>query len=144
MATSSDKEKAVSKALRKLTKVMHQKMNGFDVNVGLYGCGQVTYSEYERIRASKSVPEANDEVFSVLQRRGPDILDALLEVLKEEEDANKHLIDKINEGIKLIRILIENIVSIMHSFSLDVSYLCWCCAYEHVIHVYTLGFLKIE
>lgn len=94
----ADKEKAVDKALRKLNKVLHEKMNGFDVNVSLYGSGQVTYSEYEKIRTSRSVPEANSELVSVLHRRGPGILDELLKALKDEEDANQFLIGKIKEG----------------------------------------------
>lgn len=96
--TSAVKEKAVEKALRRLNKVLNEKMNGFDVNVGLYGLGKLTFREYEHIRLSKTVLDANSELVSTLHRRGPDILDSLLEVLQEEDDANSFLIQKIREG----------------------------------------------
>lgn len=98
MSGKSPKEKAVAKALRSLNKVLHEKMDGFSVNVGLYGKGQLTFREYESIRTAKNVVDANSELVSILHRRGPEILDVLLEVLEEEEEANAHLISKIKEG----------------------------------------------
>lgn len=98
MASSSSKEKAVATALRKLNKVFNEKMNGFDVAVGLYGQGKLTFREYEHIRTAKTVPEANSELVSAVHRRGPEILDVLLDVLEDEEEANSFLIQRIRES----------------------------------------------
>lgn len=98
MATRTPKEKAVESALRKLNRVLSSKMDGFDVCVSLYGQGKLTYREYEKIRTCKNVPDANSELISALHRRGPDILDVLVDVLEDEEEANAFLIQKIKEG----------------------------------------------
>jgi hypothetical protein len=97
MATRTPKEKAVEKALRSLNRDLHDKMDGYDINVTLYGVGKVTRREYEVVRAAKTVREANGELVSIMHRRGADILDALLDALKLEEDANSDLIQTINK-----------------------------------------------
>ena len=102
MATRSAKEKAVESALRKLNRVLTMKMDGPGVSVSLYGMGKLTYREYEKIRTCRNVPDANSELIAALHRRGPDILDILIEVLEEEEEANDHIIKKIKEGKLLI------------------------------------------
>lgn len=97
--SKSPKEKAVDKALRRLSPMLIDKMDGYTVCVGLYGMGKLTLREYECIRTASNVRAANSELFSTFQKRGPDILDNLLEVLEDEDDANAHLITKIKEGI---------------------------------------------
>lgn len=97
MAGKTPKEKAVGRALVQLNKVLNDKMDGFDVCVGLYGRGQLTYREYEQIRTAKNVPAANSELVATFHRRGPEILDILLQVLEDEEDAHSYLIRKIKE-----------------------------------------------
>ena len=46
--------------------------------------------------------EATKELFKALERRGPNIIDELVECLKEEEKANEFLIQKIREGISCV------------------------------------------
>ena len=42
--------------------------------------------------------KANEELLTALRRRGPNVLDVLIECLKEEEEANKDLIEAIRKG----------------------------------------------
>ena len=102
MAASTSKEKAVEKTLRRLEPTLQKKLNGFDVCVELYGLGQLTFAEYEGIKNQRDVYEANKKLLSAIHRRGPDILDALVDALSEEADANKHIIDKIKDGNRLV------------------------------------------
>lgn len=95
----SPKEKAVERALARLTPTLIQKMDGFSVCVGMYGVGQLTLREYNDIRTASNVRAANSELHSTFLRRGPDILDVLLQVLEDEEEANAALIAKIKEGV---------------------------------------------
>lgn len=95
------KQKAVDKTLQRLTPTFQKKLNGFDVCVELYGRGQLTFSEYQEIQSLSDVHAANKKLVSALLRRGPDILEILLEALAEEEEANKHIIDKIKDGTSL-------------------------------------------
>ena len=98
----SPKEKAVERALARLTPVLVQKMDGYSVCVGMYGMGKLTLREYESVRTAANVRAANSELHATFLKRGPDILDSLLEVLEDEEDANSHLIAKIKEGLFLM------------------------------------------
>ena len=99
--SKSPKERAVDRALARLNRVLNEKMDGFSVCVGMYGIGKLTFREYEQIRTAKNVHAANGELVSAMHKRGPDVLDALLEVLEDEEEANAYLIGKIKEGEKL-------------------------------------------
>ena len=103
MATSKAKEKAVEKTLQRLEPTLQRKLNGFDVCVELYGLGQLTFAEYEGIKNEHDVYQANKKLLSAIHRRGPDILDALIEALSEEADANKHIIDKIKDGTWMVQ-----------------------------------------
>ena len=96
--SKSPKEKAVDRALARLSRILIEKMDGFTVCVGMYGIGKLTQREYELIRTAANVRAANSELYSTFLKRGPDILDCLLEILEDEEDANAHLIGKIKEG----------------------------------------------
>ena len=98
MAASTPREKAVEKTLQRLEPTLQRKLNGFDVCVELYGYGQLTYTEYEGIKNQRDVFEANKKLLSAVHRRGPDILDFLIDALSEEVDANQHIIDKIKDG----------------------------------------------
>ena len=99
MANRSPKEKAVRKALQMLTQVLQESMDGYSVNVGMYGKGKLTYREYETIRAATTAHQANSGLISAFHKRGPEILDILLDVLEGEEAANSYLIEKIKEGL---------------------------------------------
>lgn len=102
MAGRSPKEKAVRKALQGLNKVLHESMDGFSVNVGMYGLGKLTYREYDSIRSAATTHQANSELISAFHKRGPEILDVLLDVLEDEDEANSFLIKKIKEGWLII------------------------------------------
>lgn len=48
--------------------------------------------------AGQSSFQGVEELLKALRRRGPDILDILVECLEEEKDANSEIIGKIREG----------------------------------------------
>ena len=48
--------------------------------------------------------KANEELLTAFQLRGPNVLDVLIECLKEEEEANKDLIEAIRRGTTSIAV----------------------------------------
>ena len=48
--------------------------------------------------AGQSSTQGVEELLKALRRRGPDILDILVECLEEEKEANTEIIGKIREG----------------------------------------------
>lgn len=94
----SDKEKAVKRTLRAVSPYLIRKLNGQEVAVELYGRDMLTSSEYESLRVEADTVKANRTLMSILERRGENAIDALLEALNVEAVANKAIIDKIKEG----------------------------------------------
>lgn len=75
-----------------------KKLNAQEVGMYLYGREQLTFFEYEELRTETDTVKANKNLLRALERRGEDILDELLDVLKIEAVSNKAIIGEIEKG----------------------------------------------
>ena len=127
----ADRDKEKSEALRRLHAVLIRKLSAQDIKHDLYGKGQLTSAEMDRIgtgmmcsaragrwreknymrstyttasplptaEAEQTRQRANEQLLIALERRGPNVLDVLVECLMEEKEANKDLIEAIRKGV---------------------------------------------
>ena len=51
------------------------------------------------VEVAQTKQKANEELLTALRRRGPNVLDVLVECLMEEKEANKDLIEAIRKGV---------------------------------------------
>ena len=122
----ADRDKEKSEALRRLHAVLIRKLSAQDIKHDLYGKGQLTSAEMDRMdgersregggkrtikstdtttsplptaEAEQTRQRANEQLLIALERRGPNVLDVLVECLMEEKEANKDLIEAIRKGV---------------------------------------------
>ena len=93
----TDRGKEKDQALRKLHALLIKKLDGQAIKNELYGKGELTWSEMDRIEVAQTKQKANEELLTALRRRGPNVLDVLVECLMEEKEANKDLIEAIRK-----------------------------------------------